>query len=165
MATLLKVRRIPLLQILITIIVFFANWWARTTIVQTMSLYERIDVIENFFSITHIRNPGAAFGIFSKLDPSYRLPLLLCITFVALIFIGYLLIKSRQDHRTMRVGLSLVAGGAIGNFYERLIYGEVVDYLDFYLGNYHWPAFNMADVFISTGIGFIFLYTFFKRGR
>ena len=160
-----KAQRTLLIPILIIIGVFLISWWARTTIDQTMDLLSRLTVIEGFFSITHVHNPGAAFGIFSKLDPSYRFPLLLCISFIALLFIGYLLIKNSEGDWAIKLGLSLLAGGALGNLYERIIYGEVVDYFDFYLGNYHWPAFNMADVFISTGIGFILLYTFFERGR
>ncbi len=160
----LKAERTLLIPILIIIGVFLVTWWART-IDEGMDLISRLNVIEGFFSITHVHNPGAAFGIFSKLDASYRLPIILGTSFVALLFIGYLLIKNREGRWAIKLGLSLVAGGALGNLYERLIYGEVVDYFDFYLGNYHWPAFNMADVFISTGIGFILLYTFFERGR
>jgi signal peptidase II len=154
----LKVLRVLLLPFLIILSVFFFHWWVRATINQTIDLHESLTVIKSFFSVTHIRNPGAAFGIFSKLDSSFRLPLLLGTSFVALLLIGYVLIKSRRDHWTIKVGLSLLAGGALGNLCERLIYGEVLDYLDFYLGNYHWPAFNVADVSISTGIGFILLF-------
>ena len=161
----LKVKRIPLLSILIILSVFFVHWWARATINQTIDLHESLTVIKGFFSTTHIRNPGAAFGIFSKLNPSFRLPLLLGASFVALLLIGYFIIKGRRDHWTIKVGLSLLAGGALGNFCERLIYGEVVDYLDFYLGSYHWPAFNMADVSISTGVGFILFFTIILEGR
>lgn len=160
----LKVKRIQLLPILIILSVFFFHWWARTTISQTVNLHETLTVISGFFSITHIRNPGAAFGIFSNLDSSFRLPLLLGTSFVALLLIGYLIIKGRRNHWTIKVGLSLLAGGALGNLCERLIYGEVVDYLDFYLGSYHWPAFNLADVFICFGIGFFILHNL-KRKR
>jgi len=128
-----------------------------------MNLHETLTVIRGFFSITHIRNPGAAFGMFSGLDPSYRLPLLLGTSFIALLVIGYLLFKSKRDHWTVKLGLSLLAGGALGNLSERLIYGEVVDYLDFYLGSYHWPAFNIADVSISSGVGSILLSTIVSR--
>ena len=146
--------------------VFSFSWWARETVIETLDLYERIILIKDFFSITYVRNPGAAFGLFSEWSASYRLPFLLGVTFLALLLIGYLFIKSHRDHWTMRAGLSFLAGGATGNLYERLIYGEVVDYLDFYLGNYHWPTFNVSDVSISTGIGFIlFCYYIQKNGE
>lgn len=160
-----EVPRNLFLPILVAVMVFLLTLWARTIIIGTMNLYERLTVIKDFFSITYVRNPGAAFGIFSKLDPSYRVPGLLGISFVALVLIIYFLIKSRRSHWTIRLGLSLLAGGAMGNFYERLIYGAVVDYLDFYLGNYHWPAFNLADVSISSGIGFILLFMVVLRAR
>lgn len=153
-----------LLPVLIIGMVFFFGWWVRETIIETLSLYERIILIKGFFSITYVRNPGVAFGLFSEWNAAYRLPFLLGVTFIALSLIGYLLIKSRRDHWMMRLGLSLLAGGALGNFYERLIYGEVVDYLDFYYRNYHWPSFNMADVSISSGIGFILLHHIFING-
>ncbi|MBW2000398.1 MAG: signal peptidase II [Deltaproteobacteria bacterium] len=161
----LRVERSLVLPIIPITTVFFINWWARRLIVQTVDLYERVPVIKGFFSITHIRNPGAAFGLFSKLDPSYRLPFLLGTSFAALLLIAYLLVKSGQDHWVRRLGLSFLTGGAIGNIYERLVYGEVVDYLDFYFRNYHWPSFNAADMFITAGVGFVLLYhIFINRG-
>jgi signal peptidase II len=146
--------------------VFSFSWWVREAIIETLSLYERINLIKGFFSITYVRNPGVAFGLFSEWNASFRLPFLLGISFAALLFIGYLLIKSSQDHWMIRVGLSLLAAGAMGNFFERLIYGEVVDYLDFYLRNYHWPTFNTADVSICTGIGlYLFCYYILRKGE
>ncbi len=136
-----------------------ASWWVRTIIVDTVDLYETFPIVKGFFSITYVRNPGAAFGIFTKLDPSYRTPFLLAVSSLAILVIVYLLIRNRAEHWVMRLALSLLVGGAIANFYERLIFGEVVDYLDFYLGNYHWPAFNIADVCISSGLGFFLLFT------
>jgi signal peptidase II len=155
-----------LFPILIIVMVFSFSWWARETIIETLNLYEKIILIKDFFSITYVRNPGVAFGLFSEWNAAYRLPFLLGVTIIALSLIGYLLIKSRRDNWMMRAGLSLLAGGAAGNFYERLMYGEVVDYLDFYLGNYHWPTFNVSDVSISTGIGFIlFCYYIQRKGE
>jgi signal peptidase II len=154
------------LPVLIIGVVFSFSWWARETIIETLNLYEKIILIKNFFSITYIRNPGAAFGLFSTWNASFRLPFLIGVSFTAFLLIGYLLFKSRRDHWMMRTGLSLLAAGAAGNFYERLIYGEVVDYLDFYFRNYHWPTFNVSDVSISTGIGFIlFCYYIQRKGE
>lgn len=121
------------LPITITIMVFIVTLWARKIIVETINLHDTLPVIKGFFSIVHVRKPGAAFGLFSKLDPSYRLPVLIGISTIAILLIEYLLIRSR----VLRLGLALSGGGAIANLYERLIYGEVVDYLDFYLGSYY----------------------------
>ena len=140
------------LAIIAFVVVFIASWWARKIVIETMDLYDSFPLIKGFFRITHVRNPGAAFGIFSKFAPLYRTPLLLAVSSIAILMIGYLLIKNIEEHWAIRLGLSFLAGGASGNFYERLTYGEVVDYLDFYLGDYHWPAFNLADVSISSGV-------------
>jgi signal peptidase II len=149
--------------LLIIGVVFFSSWWARRTIVGTFILYERIVFIKDFFSITSVRNSGVAFGLFSEWDAAFRVPFLLGATSMALSLIVYLLIKSQQEHWMVRWGFSLLAGGAVGNFYERVIYGEVVDYFDFYLGNYHWPTFNISDVSILTGIGLVLLYYYVLR--
>ena len=146
--------------------VFSFSWWPKETVIATLGLHERIILIEDFFSITYVRNPGVAFGLFSEWNATYRLPLLLAVSFAALLLIGYLLVKSRQDHWLMRAGLSMLAAGALGNFFERLIFGEVTDYLDFYIGNYHWPTFNVSDVSITTGTGLILVsYYILKKGE
>jgi signal peptidase II len=154
------------LPVLIIGVVFTISWWARETITTTFGLHERILLIKDFFSITYVQNPGVAFGLFSEWNATYRLPLLLGVSLVALLLIGYFLIKNRQDQWMVRAGLSLLAAGAMGNFYERLVFGTVTDYLDFYLGNFHWPTFNISDVSISTGTGLILVsYYILKKGE
>jgi signal peptidase II len=104
------------LPVIITIVVFIVTVWARKIIVDTIELYETLPVIKGFFSIVHVRNPGAAFGLFSKLDSSYRLPVLLGVSIIAILLIEYLLIRSREDQWMERLGLALLGGGTIANF-------------------------------------------------
>lgn len=124
---------------------------------------ESIEVIQGFFSLTYILNPGAAFGLFSSWDSSIRIPLLLAFSLAALAFIAYLYLGPLGRRRLPAVGLPLIAGGAIANLYERMTDGAVVDYLDFYIKGYHWPAFNVADASITVGVFLLFLDSLFDR--
>ena len=131
-------------------------------IAQNFYLGESVEVIPGFFSLTYILNPGAAFGLFSSWDPSLRIPLLLVSSILALGFIGYLYVGPLGAKRLPAIGLPLIAAGAIANMYERVTAGAVVDYLDFYIKNYHWPAFNVADASITVGVALILLDSFFE---
>ena len=131
-------------------------------IAHTFYLGESVEVIPGFFSLTYILNPGAAFGLFSSWDPSLRLPFLLISSVLALGFIGYLYFGALCKKTLSAIGLPLIAAGAIANLYERVTAGAVVDYLDFYINGYHWPAFNVADASISVGVALILLDSFFE---
>lgn len=119
---------------------------------RTLPLHYSIPVIENLFNVTYIRNTGAAFGIFAGNNLPLRRPLLILFSLVAIGFVGVLLIRLRQKEKTLLLALTSILGGAIGNLIDRLIYGEVIDFLDFYWYRYHWPAFNFADSFITMGV-------------
>jgi signal peptidase II len=132
----------------------------KALVVHYFSLYDMVEVIPGFFNIVHWRNPGAAFGLFKE-GGMVRTLLLAGVSFLALVIIG-LLLRHAKDTIT-RVALSLIAGGAVGNLIDRLRFGEVIDFFDFYVGRYHWPAFNVADSAITVGV-FLSLYLFyFKR--
>jgi signal peptidase II len=133
-------------------------------IVKYLPLYKSIPVINNFFDITHIRNTGIAFGLFST-DPSKIKTLILCFsTCISLILIVYLLTKMSGSTRTFSFSLSFIIAGALGNFIDRLFRGgEVVDFLDFHWYNLHWPSFNLADTSISIGVGLLILDTIINK--
>lgn len=111
---------------------------------------ESIEVIPGFFALTFILNPGAAFGLFSSWHSSIRIPILVAFSVIALGFLLYLYLEPLGTRRLPAVALPMIAGGAIANLYERVTAGAVVDYLDFYLYGYHWPAFNLADASITV---------------
>lgn len=119
---------------------------------QTMPLHHSIPVIENFFNLTYIRNTGAAFGIFAGGAAIFRLPFLLLFSALAIGFIIMMLRRLPDRETGLIVALAFVLGGAIGNLIDRILYGEVIDFLDFYWADYHWPAFNLADSFITIGV-------------
>ena len=125
-------------------------------------LWESVEIIPGFFSLTYILNPGAAFGLFSTWDSSIRMPFLLGVGVLALGFIAYLYVSPLGSRTLPGVGLPLVAGGALANLYERATAGAVVDYLDFYIKGHHWPAFNVADASITVGVALILLDSFFE---
>ncbi len=110
--------------------------------------------ITSFFSIVHVRNLGGVFGILNQ--GGYAKYLFLVVPSLVAIVLIYILIRyTMSDARTL--ALSLVLAGALGNIYDRFFYGSVVDFLDFYYGRHHWPAFNVADIAVSVGIGLIVL--------
>jgi signal peptidase II len=102
-------------------------------------------IIPGLFSIVNVKNPGAAFGILSGGST-----LLIVITLAALALIIYLLATTKDLLITL--ALSLIAGGALGNLVDRVLFSEVLDFLDFHLGSYHWPAFNVGDIAITAGV-------------
>lgn len=114
-------------------------------------------VIPGFFQIVHSQNRGAAFGFLNRWDITWHQPLFIGITVAAILFL-WVLARS-EDNRgwCYPLGLGAILGGALGNLVDRLRLGAVVDFLDFYLGNWHWPAFNIADSAISIGVGLLLL--------
>ena len=118
-------------------------------------LYQSIEVLENFFHITYIRNKGAAFGILSGADASLRIPFFIAVSIVAIVLILYVLKTHKGQSPVFPVALSLILGGAIGNMIDRVRMGEVIDFLDVHWYQNHWPAFNIADSAITVGMGFL----------
>ena len=119
---------------------------------RTMRLHASIPIIDGIFSLTYVRNTGAAFGLFSRSHQAFRLPFLILVSVVAIGFILVMLRRLRDEETGMITALAFILGGALGNLIDRLLHGEVIDFLDFYWSNYHWPAFNLADSFITVGV-------------
>ena len=92
-----------------------------------------------------MQNTGAAFGLFADSSAQWKIGALVSFSVVALIVVSALLWKNSHSLSTTTIGLSLILGGAMGNLWDRMTSGRVVDFLDFYVGSYHWPAFNVAD--------------------
>lgn len=124
----------------------------KTLVMHTMHLHESIPIIAGVFNLTYIRNPGAAFGIFATTNSAFRLIFFTGTSVFALALLGTIFYRMHPADVWGQLSVSGIFGGAIGNLLDRLQYGEVVDFLDFYLGGYHWPAFNVADSAISVGV-------------
>jgi signal peptidase II len=133
---------------------------------RNLSYSDRIPVIEGFFYLTHVRNPGAAFGLFADGDPQIRLLVFIAVSIVA---VGIILSFFRQlapGDRLSALALGLILGGAVGNLLDRIFRGEVVDFLHFKLWRgYTWPDFNLADSFIVVGVAFLILELLASEGE
>jgi signal peptidase II len=143
-------ERLP--YIILVLATLVSDRWTKTLIQKRFDLNESISVIDGFFNITYVRNTGVAFGIFDPLSlPAKSIFLSVFTAFAAVVVITYS-VRSSLRNRLLQVALALVLGGALGNLYDRLAYGYVVDFLEFYIGAYHWPSFNVADSAISIGV-------------
>ena len=114
-------------------------------------------VVEGFWNWRYVENPGAAWGFLSRVDERFRIPFFLLISIGAIAFIINFFRKLSNDQNLLVVSLSLVFGGAIGNFVDRLHLSYVIDFIDWYVGSAHWPTFNVADAAISAGVGLLVL--------
>ena len=131
---------------------------------RTMALHHSIPIIDGFFNLTYVRNTGAAFGIFAGSHEVFRRPFLIGVSIVAIGFILVMLRRLREDATGLAVALAFILGGAIGNLIDRIFYGEVIDFLDVYWSTYHWPAFNVADSFITIGVTITLFYLVRAKG-
>lgn len=126
-----------------------------------MALYDSIAVFESFFHITHLQNPGAAFGLLADAHPWVRMPLLLTVGVIAVTVLTFFVRRVDERRVLLLAGLGAIVGGAFGNLIDRLAFGAVTDFLDFHLRGYHWPAFNVADSGITVGMGILIAYSLF----
>ena len=142
--------------------ILLLDQWTKYMIAQTLRLYQKVEVIHGFFNIVHVRNTGGAFGIFGGERGGIGSFLFVVVSLVAIGAIVFLFVKTRENENTLAISFSLILSGALGNLIDRLHYGEVVDFLDFHLSAYHWPAFNVADSAICIGIGLMALEVLIK---
>ena len=152
-----------ILFIIVAVIVAL-DQWTKLYIKGNFVLYEMRPVIDGFFSITYVLNKGAAFGIMAKLNEAYRQGFFIIITAVAIVAVIYLMIKEKEMIVRL-ISYTLILAGAIGNFIDRIYLGQVVDFLHFYYKQYQWPAFNVADIAISCGIGLLFIDYMILKNR
>ena len=138
-------------------IIVLADALTKWFIATRIELHESVSIIPNPFQLVHVRNTGAAFGIGANAE-SHVVPLLLNTGAIAVFFIVVVYaFRTAVSDKLLQVGLHLILGGAIGNLVDRFRFGYVVDFLDFYVREHHWPAFNVADSAICIGIALLFL--------
>ena len=146
-----------LYHLLIALVVFTLDQVTKAVVEANIPLHEARSVIPGLLRLTNVKNRGAAFGIFADSPSEGRIAVLILLSVVALAVVVTLLWRNQPSARRMGLGLALILGGAIGNLFDRLVQGSVVDFLDFYLSSYHWPAFNVADSAIVIGAGLLLL--------
>lgn len=115
------------------------------------NLWDKKVIIPDFFNLVYVLNKGAAFGILNQYHTEWQKYFFIAITLLAILVIVYLLHSIKNRDRYFLLGLGAILGGALGNLLDRIRLGMVLDYLDFYIGAYHWPAFNIADTAITLG--------------
>ncbi len=135
-------------------------------IIETLDFSDRISVIEGFFYLTHVRNPGAAFSLFATAPAEIRQPFFIIVTLIAIGLIISFLRRLSPGEKLSAFALGLILGGAVGNLVDRLEHGEVVDFLHIRLwAGYSWPDFNLADSFIVVGVALLVLELFVTEGE
>ncbi len=137
--------------------ILFLDQMSKFYVQKFLTLHESLPMIPSFFSLTYIRNPGAAFGLFANQSLAFRSIFFFSVSSVALVLLLLFFLQASGEDTFSLVGLSLLFGGAVGNLIDRVRFGEVVDFLDFYVGEFHWPAFNVADSAITVGASFLIL--------
>jgi signal peptidase II len=151
------------IHFLIALAVVFADRVAKLAVARNLALHENIQVIPDFFRITHVENRGAAFGLFADSPSEWKIAVLVLFSIVALVIVSALLWRNSHAITSTGVGLALILGGALGNLWDRLVSGRVVDFLLFYVGQYQWPAFNVADSAIVVGAGLLVIEILFTK--
>lgn len=143
----------------IVISIVLLDQFTKSIIEHSLFLNQVIEIIPNFFNIVYIKNPGAAFGMFGDAG-IYRVFFLVGVSLFAVCIITYLIAQS--DGTPSVIGLAMIGGGAIGNLIDRAKFGEVTDFLDFYVAGYHWPAFNVADSAITVGVALMCVIYYYE---
>ena len=146
-----------MLTLVVTILSTLADQWTKEIVRQQFALHEVRPVIEGFFSLTYVRNTGAAWGMFGGHNV-WLIALSLVMLTLMIVFRRVFL----SDTLTHRLALGLLAGGILGNLFDRLRLGYVTDFLLFEFGSYAFPSFNVADSCITIGVGIYIISTFFE---
>ncbi len=148
---------------IIMVLVVVGDQLSKLWILENFALYDSRVIIPGFFNLTFLRNSGAAFGMLSNMPPLWRQIFFISIAVIALVSLIIMQRKLGRESIWYTLSFSFIAGGAVGNVIDRVLYGSVVDFLDVYVGNYHWPAFNVADSGITVGVAIFFLLQIFEK--
>jgi signal peptidase II len=141
----------------ISLVVLLTDQVTKAVVVSRFSYDTTVPIIPGLFHLVRVENPGIAFGMLSNSSSPWAAAALILISTAAIVLLGTLLWRSRSCERLQSTSLALILGGAAGNLVDRIVRGKVVDFLDFYVGSYHWPAFNVADSAIVVGAGLVLL--------
>lgn len=158
-------RRVKARFLLISLAVLVVDQWSKWWIERRLDLHDSISIIPGYLDFTHVSNTGVAFGLLPAHGDLTATLLLTLLGLVALGVIGYYFLRTPADHRLLLTSLSLVLGGALGNLLDRIAAGAVTDFIDFYVGDWHWHTFNVADSAITIGIVLMALELLLTRRR
>ncbi len=148
---------VKLRYLLISLAVLAADQWTKWWVERALPLHDPFPVVPGL-NLTHVRNTGVAFGLFAGAEGEMTRTLLLtALGIVALTIVLVYFWRTPAEDRTLLVSLALILGGAVGNLMDRIAAGAVTDFIDAYVGTYHWHTFNVADTAITIGIGLMLL--------
>ena len=151
------------LHFLIALAVVFLDRWTKHLVATRIILYRQIQIIPGFFRLTHTENTGAAFSLFADSPSHWKTVMLIAFSIAAMVVVSILLWKQTRALTITGIALSLILGGAVGNLWDRLARGRVIDFLLFYIKRYQWPVFNLADSAIVVGASLLVLEIVFDR--
>jgi signal peptidase II len=150
---------------LLALIVILVDRWTKRLVAAHIAMYRHIQIIPGFFRLTHTENTGAAFSLFADSPAHWKTGLLIGFSLLAMVIVSVLLWKQERPLTITGTALSLILGGAVGNLWDRIASGRVVDFLLFYVKQYQWPVFNLADSAIVVGAGLLVLEILFGRSH
>jgi len=151
------IARKPMIPLLIIFLVVVFDQLSKWQVMNTFVLFESREIMPGLFNLTYLHNSGAAFGFLAGNHGPWRQIFFVLIAFAALVFILVAFKHFRHKSLLYIYSLGLIGGGAVGNLIDRLRFGYVIDFLDFYVKGHHWPAFNVADSAICVGVGMFLL--------
>lgn len=140
--------------------IVLADQFTKYLVLEKIPLWHGFPVIDGFFNLVHVRNRGAAFGFLNRSDIEWQFWFFTAMTVVAVAVLLYLAKSARERSYGTLASLGLILGGAVGNFIDRCRFRHVIDFLDFHIGDRHWPAFNVADMGITCGVVLLLLLMF-----
>jgi len=147
----------------LALLVVVLDRWTKHLAATRIALYAHIQIIPGFFRLTHTENTGAAFSLFADSPSHWKTGLLIAFSVVAMVVVLALLWKQQRALSMTGIALSLILGGAVGNLWDRVASGRVVDFLLFYVKQYQWPVFNLADSAIVVGASLLVIEILFHK--
>ena len=148
---------------ILALLVVLLDRWSKRLVAAHIAMYTHIQIIPGFFRITHTENTGAAFSLFADSPSHWKTALLIGFSLIAMVIVSVLLWRQARALTLTGIALSLILGGAVGNLWDRVASGRVVDFLLFYVKSYQWPVFNLADSAIVVGASLLVIEILFAH--
>ncbi len=148
---------------ILALLVVLLDRWSKRLVAAHIAMYTHIQIIPGFFRITHTENTGAAFSLFADSPSHWKTGLLIGFSLIAMVIVSVLLWRQARALTLTGIALSLILGGAVGNLWDRVASGRVVDFLLFYVKSYQWPVFNLADSAIVVGASLLVIEILFAH--
>jgi len=157
----IKLQKVDVYSFILTLVIFVSDRLSKTHVIKLIEINEKELFVNDFLNITLNWNRGIGFGLLS-FDATIIYQLISALILLIIIYLIYLMVRSDNVGKFI---IALIIGGAVGNLFDRLTYFAVPDFIDFHIKTYHWFTFNVADIFISTGIFFMIMKEFFFKKK